>query len=74
MSVISNDIRHVCSGSGERTTIKLTAPFPFHFVKGILVFIPELYGDLVIREREKFLSELIALFLLPISSSRGWDQ
>lgn len=40
----------------------------------ILVLVPELHGDFVIGEREKLLSQPVALFLLPLLGEEAFDR
>lgn len=51
----------------KRPVFQPVTPFPFHPIVGVLVLIPELDGDLVVRESEELLSQLVTLLPLPLA-------
>jgi hypothetical protein len=49
----------------EGPILKAIGPLPFHPVCGVLVFIPELNGNLVVCKGKQFFPQTVIVFLLP---------
>lgn len=57
----------------KRPILKTITSLPLHAVVGIPILVPELHGNLVVREREQFLAKPIILLFLPFGSQKGDD-
>ena len=51
--------------------LKTITSLPLHAVVGIPILVPELHGNLVVREREQFLTQPIILLFFPFGSQQG---
>lgn len=49
-----------------RPILQAIAPLPLHPVVSILILVPELHGDLVVREGEELLAQTVVLLLVPL--------
>lgn len=53
--------------------LKPVASLPLHSIVGILILVPELHGNLVVRESEEFLAQAVGFFFLPFRCEEGDD-
>lgn len=51
--------------------LKPIAALPLHPIVGILVLVPELDGNFVVRESEKFLAQAVGFFFFPLRGKEG---
>lgn len=59
--------------SRESPVLEPIAPLPFHFIRTVLVFVPELHGYLVFREREELFAQAVGLFFRPFGGQEIFD-
>jgi len=55
----------------ERPILKTITTLPLHAVAGVLILVPELHGNLVVRECKKFLAQAVILLFLPLGGQKG---
>jgi len=58
---------------GEGPVFKAIASLPLQAVTGILILVPKLHGDLVVRESEQLLAQPVVLFLGPFGRQERHD-
>jgi len=66
-----HDETHAISKYATFHAPRLTASLPLEFIIGILIFVPELNSDLVIRKSEELFAEFVGLFFVPFLSEKA---
>lgn len=60
--------------SRKSPILKPIAPLPLHPIRAILVLVPKLHGNLVIRESEELFAQAVGLLLRPLGCQEVLDS
>lgn len=67
-------LAHLPRGVVKGPVFETVASFPFHAIARVLVFVPELDGDAVVGEGEKFLAKTVGFLFLPLCGQESYDR
>lgn len=60
--------------SRKSPVLKPVASLPLHSIRAILILIPELHGNLVVRESEELFAQAVGLLLHPLGCQEVLDS
>lgn len=60
--------------SRKSPVLKPVASLPLHSIRAILILIPELHGNLVVRESEELFAQAVGLLLRPLGCQEVLDS